>query len=249
MDDKPIIPQLLNLMAVVSTIFAFPIFNPFTNKEYNFLCIEYEVHGAASYGCSPLYLNNENYWSEPTRKGWAGAIQAAAVFGILAAAIGFIAFSLLATASCFVLKLRRVLAIVILDVVCAVLSILTLIAGASDVCRNIDGCTTDKARIDTGAGFMIFAFIFYLAAGGMTLWWFFELRSKQTPIKCEEKSPLVESAPPLRSPGSATTVTKTVLPDGMTRIEREYVDETGTLVKEITTEHSEEHEVLSAISR
>lgn len=231
MGDKPIIPQLLTLMAVVATVLAFPIMNPFTDTDYNFMCVEYEINEVEGYQCIPLYLNNQVYWSDSTRKGWAGAIQAAAIFGILAVASGFMAFSLLATASCFVLKLRRLLAIVILDVVCAVFTLLTFIAGGADICQNQENCVKQSVRVETGAGFMIFALIFYIAAGGATAFWFYELRSEQVKIKREEKQRLTQS---LGGPKTGTVVTKFVRPDGTTRVEREYVDETGQKVKEIT---------------
>jgi len=62
-------------------------------------------------------------------------INSAAVFGIFSTAAGFVAFSLLLTATCFKLAPRRILACAIIFAVCFLLSILTLIAGAADVCK------------------------------------------------------------------------------------------------------------------
>jgi hypothetical protein len=130
--------------------------------------------------------------------------------------------------------------------VAALLSILTLIAGVADVCKatssvtSFSNCSRDGIRIETGAGFEIFAFLLYFAALAVTLLWYLQLR-REAPPKEETRS-LVETAP---RPMSVTT---TSTPDGGQRIEREYLDETGQIIKEVTimrsdqSRHSDQHQ-------
>lgn len=222
-----IVPQLLTLMAAVASLLPWPWFGYTTN----FLCIEYTASGSSSFRCGQLYLNQEDYWSSSSAQGWAAAIQTASVFAIFATALGFVTFSLLVTATCFELATRKILTIVIMQGVAALFSILTLIAGAADVCKvtGSSSCSRDGIRIGTGAGFEIFAFLLYLAALVVTLLWYRALRREATPK--EETRSLVEKAP------RVTTVLK---PNGEKRVEREYIDETGQVVKEVTISRSEE---------
>jgi hypothetical protein len=182
------------------------------------LCIEFtDTDIYLTPVCGSLYLNTPTYWSDP-ESGDFGAAQAAAVFAIFSTALGFVAFSLLATATCFELEPRRILTIVIMQGVAAFCSILTLIAGAVDLCN---GLCSQKMRVDTGAGFEIFAFLLYLAALAVTLLWYLQVRRERNKPKEETRS-LVESAPRV-----------TTLPDGSRRIEREYIDEEGRVVREV----------------
>ena len=181
----------------------------------NFTCIE---TSNTDYECVGLYLNTPTYWS-----GDFSAARAAAVFAIFSTALGFVAFSLLATATCFELAPRRILTVIIMQGIAAFCSILTLIAGAVDVCN---GLCSQQMHIATGAGFEIFAFLIYLAAIAVTLLWYRELRREATPK--EEARSLVGSAPRLVS------VSTISMPDGGQRIEREYMDETGQVIKEVT---------------
>jgi hypothetical protein len=192
-----------------------------------------------------LYLNTEDFWDDVDAKGWANAVQTAAFFGIFAAAMGFMAFALLVTASCFPLMPRRLLSILILQGISALFSLLTLVAGAADGCEAAgftdadDDCDKENVRIETGAGFMIFAFFIYIAAGIMTSLYFIKVQREQEPLPKEETKSLKNNASPFPS-GTRVTVTKTILPGGETRIEKEYVDEEGQLVKEIMTEREED---------
>jgi hypothetical protein len=184
------------------------------------LCIENT--SSNNYECGGLYLNTPVYWSSP-ESGDFGAAQAAAVFAIFSTALGFVSFSLLVTATCFELEARRILTIVIMQGVAAFCSILTLIAGSVDVC---DGACSQKMRVETGAGFEIFAFLIYLAAIAVNLLWYRQLRREATPK--EEAKSLVEAAP------RPVAVSAVSMPEGGQRIEREYVDETGQVIKEVT---------------
>jgi hypothetical protein len=230
-------------MAAFSAIMAFPIFNVWVDDTpINFMCIEIKRNGAIGSACFSLYLNTEDFWDNEDTEGWANAVQTAAFFGIFAAAMGFMAFALLVTASCFELMPRKLLSILILQGVSALFSLLTLVAGAADGCEAFgfeDDCDKESVRIETGAGFMIFAFFIYIAAGTMTSLYFLKVKREHEPLPKEETKSLKNNASPLSS-GTRVTVTKTILPGGETRIEKEYVDEEGQLVKEIMTEREED---------
>jgi hypothetical protein len=212
-------PQLLTLMAAAASLLPWP----WLGYSISFLCIEVEVTigntSSNNYECFGLYLNTPEYWSSP-ESGDFGAAQAAAVFAIFSTALGFVTFSLLVTATCFELEARRILTIVIMQGVAAFCSILTLIAGAVDICGGTTNCS-QKMRVETGAGFEIFAFLIYLAALAVTLLWYLQVRRESNKPKEETRS-LVESPPRV-----------TTLPDGSTRIEREYIDEEGRVVREV----------------
>jgi hypothetical protein len=187
-----------------------------------FVCIDTDPYIGET--CFGLYLNTPEYWSSP-ESGNFGAAQAAAVFAIFSTALGFMSFSLLVTATCFELEARRILTIVIMQGVAAFCSILTLIAGSVDICGGTSNCS-QKMRVETGAGFEIFAFLIYLAAIAVNLLWYRQLRREATPK--EEARSLVEAAP------RPVAVSAVSMPEGGQRIEREYVDETGQVIKEVT---------------
>ena len=176
-----IIPQLLTLLAAAASILVWPIFG----YSLDFMCIETSAgsSGSTSYDCYPLVLNDPTYWSGSDSKGWAAAIQAAAIFAIFAAILGFMSFSLLATATCFVLEPRTILAVIIIQSLAAFFAILTLIAGAADVCKEsgITTCNREKFHVETGAGFEICAFLLYLAALGVTSYWYHQVRQLDDP--------------------------------------------------------------------
>jgi hypothetical protein len=224
-------------MAAFSNLMAFPVLN---RDEINFMCIQVKTNGETYKECSPLYLNTERYWEFDDTDGWAGAIRTAALFGIVAAAGGFMAFALLASASCFVLIPRRLLSVLIMQGVCAILTLLTLVAGAADVCKlyvanSGNDCKKDESHFDTGAGFMLFACFLYIAAGVMTYFYFRKVHREHraTPIPKAETKRLIQTAAPL-------SYSAGVSPSGKTRKEREYVDKDGQLVKETTIEYVDE---------
>jgi len=240
-------------MAAFASIMAFPIFNWHRAGDpeapINFMCMELKITAGdddsrTESACFSLYLNTEDFWDDEDSDGWAGAVQTAAFFGIFATAMGFMAFALLVTASCFPLMPRRLLSILILQGVSALFSILTLVAGAADGCdaagyKDTNNCEKESVRIETGAGFMIFACFIYIAAGVMTLFYFLKVKREHALLPEEETKSLKNNASPFPSETTAT-VTKTILPGGGTRIEKEYVDEEGQPVKEIMTEREED---------
>jgi hypothetical protein len=217
-------------MAAVASLLPWP----WLGYSDVFLCIEYTLSGSSSSQCEPLYLNQPEYWSTSSTQGWAAAIQTAAVFAIFGTTLGFVAFSLLVTATCFELSARKILTIVIMQGVAALFCILTLIAGAANVCKGItsSSCSRDGIRVETGAGFEIFAFLLYLAALTVTFFWYLQLRREVTPK--EETRSLMEMTP------RPTTVTTVFTPHGEQRVEREYIDETGQVIKEVTISRSEQ---------
>jgi hypothetical protein len=160
-------------MAVFSSINVFPFFFRLLDSydEHYFMCMELEAfNDDVSYDCYSLKLNDPSYWrvDDDDSKGWATAIQVAAVCAILSASFGFIAFCLLASAVCFALPQRRLEHICILLFLAALFQILTLVASAADPCRGSTNCISKKFRFDIGANFAIFAFLFYVLAFVMT---------------------------------------------------------------------------------
>ena len=182
MGADPIWPQVLSLMAFVSTVFAFPVFD-WDDETRNFMCIRFSVGGSDNYGCSPLRLSDPAFWADSDAKGWAAAIQTAAFFGVVACAAGFIVLCQLMIATCFVLKPRHLLMCVCLQVACIVLCIFTLVAGAADICKLAGTASCDKkgVHISTGAGFMLFGFFAHIAALVMTTLFFVKVRNESLP--------------------------------------------------------------------
>lgn len=239
--QAPIIPQLLSLMAAFATLMAFPVFGWDVQKQYGsdvqnlrqfltrpFMCFQVKVENVMYHGCGELRLNDVAYWDVEAAadEKWAAAFVAAAVFGIVAAIAGSMAFFLLSVATCFALKPRQIIAIVCLQTVGMLFSILTLVAGAANPCGKFvtnqgTTCSVSEARIATGAGFMIFAFFLYISALVMTTLYL----KKFWPEKRDNRS----SA----SSQEQATVTKTKLPGGGWHIEKEYTDKGGMLVKEV----------------
>jgi hypothetical protein len=86
----------------------------------------------------------------------------------LSSILGFVALSLLLTATCFVLAKPKILLITILQGAAAFFAIFSLIAGAVDICIYLevddDSDCTERMRIETGAGFEIFACLLYIPA-------------------------------------------------------------------------------------
>jgi hypothetical protein len=200
-------------MAVFSSINVFPFFFYLLNSHYEhyFMCMELERtnRDKVYFNCYSLKLNDPEYWSvdDEEAKGWATAIQVAAVCAILSTSFGFIAFCSLASAVCVALPQRRLKHISILLSLAALFQILTLIAGVADPCQGVASCKSNKFRVDIGANFAIFAFLFYVVAFVMTLTYYNDVRRNKK--NRGEQQPLQK------------------------RIEREYTNERGEVIKEI----------------
>jgi uncharacterized membrane protein len=175
-------------MAAVSTIMAFDIVKIGTDTgTRNFMCKEFDNSGGTT-DCIALRLSDEVYYSNGD-KGWANAARVGALFGIVAAIAGFFSFSLLSTGTCFSLKPRRLLVILVLQGVAAFCAIFSLVAGAADLCEANNGgstCDTKRARIDTGAGFMIAAFFLYIGAIVATGLYWTEVRKNDAPMSTDK---------------------------------------------------------------
>jgi hypothetical protein len=137
------------------------------------MCKEFDDSGGTT-ECIALRLSDQKYYNQGD-SGWANAARVGAFFGIIAAIAGFFSFALLSTGTCFALKPRRLLVILVLQAVAAFFSMFSLVAGAVDICDSGGrgtGCDDKRARIDTGAGFMIaasFLFMGAIAATGLYL--------------------------------------------------------------------------------
>eukprot|EP00567_Pseudictyota_dubia_P000636 CAMPEP_0197468146 /NCGR_PEP_ID=MMETSP1175-20131217/65931_1 /TAXON_ID=1003142 /ORGANISM="Triceratium dubium, Strain CCMP147" /LENGTH=313 /DNA_ID=CAMNT_0043004241 /DNA_START=115 /DNA_END=1056 /DNA_ORIENTATION=- len=279
-----VIPQLLALMALFSSLAAFPIFGYSTY----FGCFEYTIssgtQGSSSSStsvptgneCYGLYLNSEPYWNVAADEsnGWAAALQTAAVFGIFAAIAGFLSLGILFAATCFELPPRRILGAGVALVTSAILSLLTLVGGATDICKRIypptptttTTCSNQGFRVETGAAFEIFAALLYIAATATTFLFRRavvqesathpkeELMALNASQQANTVAPLGSSIP-AQAPvsraqasmgrpnehsqvghaqvGRNRTTTTRILPDG--RVEKEYVDESGNVVREVVS--------------
>jgi hypothetical protein len=102
----------------------------------------------------------------------------------------------------------------------ALFQILTLIAGVADFCfdQYSSSCKITRFRVGTGAGFAIFAFLFYVVAFVMTLSYYNDVRRNKMNGD-EQQQPLMQK-----------------------RIEREYTNERGEVIKEIIIENDEDDE-------
>ena len=240
--------------------------------EFNFLC--YELSLSAPYSqqtayesvCSPLYLGSDSYWNTVDDNEWAGALKVAALFGILAGILGSVLCAILASASCFALSAYSIHAAFLLQLVCGVCTIMTLTGGAADACaakQNQENrwCSKDKVRIDTGAGFMIFSFFLFCVAAFPTYQYLIFVRTGIKPgarrgsnhrrnqgwNSPQEMQSLTQTATPIQMLGGLTE-TRTILPSGETRIEREYLEETGQLVREVTVQQPQNDPVAQSAS-
>jgi hypothetical protein len=173
------------------------------------------------FNCYSLKLNVEYYWGVSEEdKGWATAIQIATMFAIVSASLGFIAFCSLASAVCFALSPRSLLHISFLLGLPALFQILTLIAGVADTCfgYSSSSCKITRFHVHTEACFAIFAFLFYVVAFAMTLTYYNDVRRNKM-NGGEQQQPLMQK-----------------------RIEREYTNERGEVIKEIIIENDEDDE-------
>jgi hypothetical protein len=180
-----LMPQLMAFLALFSTLMAFPAFHFGTNSITNFMCYDlYELDDI----CVPLTINSPLFWQKLPSTSfkddeWAVFIKVAAVFGVLAGGLGFLAFWLLATASCFALTSKRLKQVMLCQIISAIFSMLTLLAAKADPCQNNPfvqavfytddhfnqvanveslGCTKGQTRLDIRAVCMIFASVLHL---------------------------------------------------------------------------------------
>jgi len=232
--ESSILPAFVTFMAAFSTLQAFPAFN--YQGEVNFMCREVEDTPQ----CFPLLLNHPDFYGGgDSQDGWAVAIQLGALLGITAAVCGVMAFFFLALGSCFVLKPVRILIVMILQGVAALTALFSLIAGAANPCKGFDGCDQERGRLDVGGCFMLFSSFCYLAAAAVTVLFWLSQRKEMEALNPQETKRLVTTQPPVQ-PQEGVAVNKTVMPNGQTRVEREFVDENGQLVKEIVVEEATE---------
>lgn len=147
----------------------------------NFFCTEFTVDPDGSMeqrrtNCFALTLFSQNFWSDGDSTGWARSIQVGAVFGIFSVIQGFIAFVLLATASCFEIKGKHLMLLKFLQGSAAFFALMTLFSALVDVCKlslgdnlsNLD-CKRNRTRVGPGMGFMIAAMCLHLTALGLTM--------------------------------------------------------------------------------
>jgi len=252
-------PQVVSLLGLFCSLAALPIFG----YSDSFGCVEYRVGSETSNRntCFALRLTSSSYWDvENEQRNWAAPVQAAAVFGIFAAVAGFLSFVTLLMATCFALPPRKLLIVGIALILSAVFSMFTLVSGATDVCKAnglLNDCLKQKFRAREGAAFETFGFIFYIAASTMTFLYRQSVLSERTSHSKEETTAFAvshsTSVPPPRTSNPETAMpmsqaqareqfnrsdctTTRVLPDG--RIVREYVDESGNVIKEMTYRQS-----------
>ena len=144
-----------------------------------------------------------------------------------------------------------------MQVVAALFSLLTLIAGAVDVCKFALGsspsgyvCKTSGIHLETGAGFAISASVFYIIALVFTLIFLrktenfdqVQLNHNQLGYHNEETDGLVSDPADKnrikRSRSRKEKKSVKILSDGSRQIERTYFDKNGQVITETTIEKS-----------
>jgi hypothetical protein len=112
-----------------------------------------------------MRLVSEDYWDRERR--WSGAIQIGTAMAIFAAMFGFVALSLLMSASCFQLEESRISGIHILLCAAASFQAATFVAVGADPRTDNEvnrGLDTGDIEVKTGALYSIFAVLFYVAS-------------------------------------------------------------------------------------
>ena len=121
----------------------------------------------------------------------------ATVFAIASAIIGSVATLLLFSAICFHLDTKTTLGVSCSYFGCMCLSLLTLIAGAYDLCKQKgdDGaCERHRVRLAPGAVAEVFGAIFYLCAGLVMFRYFRLAQGHQIP---EDETEVCSASPGL----------------------------------------------------
>jgi hypothetical protein len=147
------------------------------------------------YSCYGLYLTHYEYWFEQEDMLY-WPVQLGALFAIWAAIIGFLSFFHLVHATCFVLDAITLDTIYKSFMVCAMLSILTLIALSVNPCRNFintptSQCNKRRTRLESGATSEIAACFLVLWATWQVKGYADKVRNGELPCD-EEHQPSLE---------------------------------------------------------
>lgn len=149
--ERPILPQILTLMAFFCSIRIFPLWS-----NIDFGCFEFTHRYYNSHSRTECYQLRVGSSYDITEADW----QVGATFGAFAATLGAIALSLLFTATCFAIKPRRAKVAMILLIISSVCEILTFIAAAAFVSPYVES----SFHLAKGGVFAIFAILLYIAA-------------------------------------------------------------------------------------
>lgn len=157
--------------------------------------------------CVGLILSTEDYWNVQEEGKWAWPVVLASLFGIASICVGGLASIVLLGATCFRLKPYQLRRIAIAFWISSGLNLLTLIAGATNLCKKYDGqyngCKRNGSgvRFGDGASLMLFGALFYFIAGFAVMSYRKEVlqtnEGGSEVTKCDEQeiAPLVASTP------------------------------------------------------
>jgi hypothetical protein len=175
---------ILSLFAVAASTYPLP-WTPWYDNV-NFACIQRKVvggdggvlsddmggqrllaAGTLSHSCYMLQLTDPMYWDERDDDMYGWALQFGALSALASAVLGGISFFHLVHATCFPLEAVALEKIYKSYMVCALLSLFTMIALAVDPCKSFDGtgkCTRHRTHLAMGATGEIAACFFFLWA-------------------------------------------------------------------------------------
>jgi hypothetical protein len=172
---------ILSLFALTASTYPLP-WTPWFD-DVSFACIQRKVvggdfidgtggsrllaAGTLSHSCYTLQLTDPMYWDERDDDMFGWALQFGALCALAAAVLGGISLFHLVHATCFPLEVVALQKIFRSYMVCALLSLLTMIALAVDPCKAYDGtgkCTRFRTHLSMGATGEIAACFFFLWA-------------------------------------------------------------------------------------
>ena len=282
---KSFLPQVLSTAAFLTTFSALSSFKPkednWIRHAPEFLCLQiktrssgrllgdlYDDSSSFSYAttgsgwsfhhqCVALSLNSESYWDDEEDDQWAWAIRLAALIAIFIVCLGGLATIMLWSATCFAIPAKTLSRTATALFVCAPLSLLTLIAGATSLCNRIypseDNPSIECKRRGTGVHLaeggtlMIFGAFFYVFAAMAVRAYEAEVSQEQehddgsltTDSGKEERVPLVEKETHPRKTHPPPVIHRKVehTPAGTTVTREEVVNPDGSKTITITKEH------------
>lgn len=171
--DQVLLPCAFVSLAVFASLRAFGIWDGISPP---FMCVEHKVAGAINMVCAPLVVNALGYYAKTSSvpdDEWASSFQTAAVLGTISVTVGIATMGMLLGGTCFSISFHKWLAIAYLNGAAAVLAIFTLIAGATNVCRQLPDvlqCSKEAVHWGPGACCMIYAFFLYSCTGLLAFW-------------------------------------------------------------------------------
>lgn len=136
--------------------------------------------------CVELAFSGGAYYDLLDDNSWINGLFAGTFFAIVATLCGVVALALVMTAMCLPISTTRAGSIVILLVVSGLSQILTLVAGAIDLCDALgiddSSCPAKDIYLKRGALFSLFAFFAYVVAAIASFLYYCSLHSEPIEI-------------------------------------------------------------------